>query len=145
MTYFESPDGKLVKVRDVREGDQVQSASGSMLQVAQAEHLGPQPHWLVRLRTRDATLAVTETHRVLCRRVSGFEAVPANSLRLGHDVVITNFEIQVLIAVERFEATIPVSRLTFSPDAEVNAYLPNIPTRTILSRGHRERGFRRGH
>jgi len=141
MTYLQSTDGRLINVSDVHVGEQVEGAGGMILQVVEAEHIGPQQHLVVFMRTRDATFVATGTHRVMRRLVSGIEAVPANSLRLGHDVAIHNFVVQELIEVRRFEATVPVSRLTFSPDGEVKAYVPH---GTILSRGHRARGFRRG-
>jgi len=143
-TLLKSTTGQFVKVEELGlyPEIQIQGANGTPLALASIDALPAVDRTLVRLSTSSATHVVTDTHRVMVRRVSGFETAPAASVRLGDDMVITGYSVQKLDALEHFRATVPVLQIGFRPDGEVESFLA--PASTILSRGHRERGFRRG-
>ena len=44
------------------------------------------------------------------RRVSGFETVPAGSMRLGDDVVVSGYRIEALIGFDHVRDTLPVDQ-----------------------------------
>ena len=44
------------------------------------------------------------------RRASGFETVPAGSMRLGDDVVVSGYRIEALIGFDHVRDTLPVDQ-----------------------------------
>mmetsp|Transcript_153965 Transcript_153965/g.493621 ORF Transcript_153965/g.493621 Transcript_153965/m.493621 type:complete len:242 (-) Transcript_153965:324-1049(-) len=146
-TLFLSLSNNFVPARFLDVGASVMGANGKKLQVMGANLIkSEKPQRLVKLRTRDADLTVTWSHRVMVEQSGRAEAVPAKELKVG-DLILcgdgTENHAQVLESVEAVELHTDVVEICFHPDEAVEAFLP--PGFTILTKGRESPLGRQAH
>mmetsp|Transcript_153966 Transcript_153966/g.493624 ORF Transcript_153966/g.493624 Transcript_153966/m.493624 type:complete len:1296 (-) Transcript_153966:324-4211(-) len=147
-TLFLSLSNNFVPARFLDVGASVMGANGKKLQVMGVNLIikSEKPQRLVKLRTRDADLTVTWSHRVMVEQSGRAEAVPAKELKVG-DLILcgdgTENHAQVLESVEAVELHTDVVEICFHPDEAVEAFLP--PGFTILTKGRESPLGRQAH
>jgi len=146
-TLFLSLSNNFVPARFLDVGATVMGANGKKLQVMAFNIIkSGKPQRLVKLRTRDANLTVTWSHRVMVEQSGRAEAVPAKRLKVG-DLILCGGGIeknaQVLESVEAMELHTDVVEICFHPDEAVEAFLP--PGFTILTKGQERPLGRQAH
>ncbi|CAE8648831.1 unnamed protein product [Polarella glacialis] len=145
-TLVKSADGNWVQVKDLKRGDHVLSVAGIFVEVRSTTTHPPEFRKLVELRTVDASLKVTASHRVLVWKTDRFEAVPAEALRCRDAVRCTcsgSLETAMLTDKQTTQEFAEVYEISFSPDDEIDAFNMLVPDSRIVSKGHKKR-TRRG-
>jgi len=121
-------------------GDVVLSAEGEPLKITFLKVHDVAPRKCVELCVGDVTNCFTASHRISIFRGGRQQAVKADTLRPGDDVIVAGGEIKKLDVATPFTQETSAYEFTFHPDRPVESY--PMQSGAILSHG---RGMRRSH
>lgn len=139
---FKAPHDGYIRASKLVLNSEVLSASGSLLKVSAVKSHPEEEQNLIELTTESATLTVTAAHRIVVQRRSGPQALSADALKEGEDVLISGGSTEPLLRISHFQEKVAVIELSFTPDEPVEAFRP--PSSTILSQGRACPKTRRG-
>lgn len=134
--------GRLVRVENLRQHDQIRAATGEILVVTRVA-CHPGPHQVVGLQVGDASLRMTESHRVMVQRRGRCEPAPANSLRMGEHVVCRLGVLQLAAWPESTTENVAAFEIAFRPNNLAVETFPSVPGNVILTMGSRPRNHHR--
>lgn len=127
--------GWLVRVEYLRQGDCVRAADGTTVRVDRVDrHAGPHER-CVALQAGDASLCVTEGHRVMVRRGQGHVPAPARSLHAADDVLCGRGVRRLSHPPVPATQDVPAFEIVFRPDRPIETF-PRVPGDGILTMGH---------
>jgi len=121
-------------VQELREGDCVLLTDGVVAQVTQVKRHARATRSLVELVTNQASLKISDNHRIEVPNVEGLRPSPwlARELRVGDQIIVGNRS-RPLTRVRHFTEGVELIRVCFQPDGVVEAYV--IPTYGLHVRG----------
>jgi len=131
-TLLEDLEQRYVRVDRLKEDDHVLGDGLLAVRIVSRQVHSNVKQKLIEIEAGDAKLTVTSSHRVMVKRHSA-EAAPANSLRVGDDVLCRGRGFQKVTHVRAFDANVSVVELEFSPDIPVAAFLE--PHSMIMTKG----------
>jgi len=136
------PEGRMIRADRLTRDSIVCAADGEKLRVESVDVHGESEQELVDLRTSNASLMVTASHRVRVQKGTQWQTQPAGTLAAGDDVAVGGGCAEALVEVRRLRAHVSVVAVVLRPDHPVEAFHP--PGGTILSHGHGWCRTRRG-
>lgn len=118
----------------MREGDSVQNAFGELIKVASVKIHREALCSVVELRTREASLTVSATHRVVVPDTLGNPADLKEAAELSSgDVVFCGDRAASLVKVLPYRIVTQLIEIAFEPDCPVQSFMA--PKWSVLSKG----------
>lgn len=133
-TMLWTSESTAVKVESLKENDKVLNFKGTPITVASIKIHEDQNCDVVELRTREATLTVTATHRVLIPNEQGtIDAVKYAGDLYGGDKVFCGVRPEPLVKVLKHKMRTRCVEIQFEPDDPLESFLA--PKWSVLSKG----------
>ena len=133
-TLFRCPNGDLTRVEEIQTHETLMGHNGVFVDVSEyIPYAACEEQDLVSLHTNQGSVVVTAEHRVVVMRGVQRQTIPAGHLYIGMTVCCTDGE-ETLIDIRRWRDTIPLFKITFSPDVAIETF--NEPRENaILTKG----------